>query len=102
MKGYSPAYPETRREILGIHLPTLLGVIPVPAFIALTLVLYVILPRDHTPIFEPPFLLPILNTVFLSLASFIVAYIALRSYLSSGSPTILLLGCGTLAFKGSF
>ena len=47
-------------------------------------------------VYEPHFLLPIFNTI-LFLASAFIAYIAWRSYLLSGSATILWLGCGVLA-----
>jgi len=39
---------------------------------------------------EPPLLLPILNTFFACLIPLVVAYIAARSYILSGSTVILL------------
>jgi PAS domain S-box-containing protein len=72
-----------------------LGLLPVLLFIA-----FVIGFRPYlrsTVAYEPPFLLPVLSTVFLFLVSCVVAYVAMRSYLLSGAPTILLLGCGVLS-----
>jgi hypothetical protein len=46
-------------------------------------------------IFEPEFLLPVFNSFFFLVAA-IIAIIALRSYLLSGSLTVLWLGCGVL------
>ena len=70
------------------------GLLPVLLLIALVIGLW--LHSVSTAIYEPPLLLPILNTVFLFLVSCIVAYVAMRGYLLSGSLTILLLGCGVL------
>ena len=46
-------------------------------------------------VYEPRFLLHFLNSS-LFLAAGVVAFIAMRIYLSSGSPTILWIGCGVL------
>ncbi len=51
-----------------------------------------------TLFFEPPWLLPIMNTLFVTVVCFIVAYIAMRNYKATGRIQILLLGCGVLAF----
>jgi PAS domain S-box-containing protein len=59
--------------------------------------------QTSTEAIEPPYLLPTLNTIFLFLPACVVAYVAMRSYLASGSATILWLGSGVLAFgAGSF
>lgn len=47
---------------------------------------------------EPPLVLPILNTLFACLIPVVVAYIAARSYIISGSTGIILMGCGLLTF----
>jgi len=72
-----------------------LGAIPIPILIAMIATLAVL---DLRASFESPLLLFALNAVFVSLASFLVAYISARSYLISGSNTNLLLGSGVLAF----
>lgn len=72
-----------------------LGAIPIPIFIAIIASLAIL---DVRVVYEPPLLLLILNTLFVSLTSFTVAYISARSYLTSGSLTLLLLGCGVLAY----
>ncbi len=48
--------------------------------------------------YEPSWLLPITNTVFVTVVFFIVAYIAMRNYKATGRIQVLLLGCGVLAF----
>ena len=54
-------------------------------------------------VFEPPLLLPTLNTIFVFLAGCTVSYLAMRSYLSWGSSTILFFGCGMLSLgSGAF
>ncbi|MCX6659521.1 MAG: hypothetical protein NTX81_03980 [Candidatus Bathyarchaeota archaeon] len=53
---------------------------------------------DPGGIFEPPMLLCLLNILFLSLMSFVVAYISMRSYLASGLLSVLMIGSGLLQF----
>ncbi|WP_143311586.1 PAS domain S-box protein [Candidatus Methanoperedens nitroreducens] len=72
-----------------------LAAIPIPVFIILITALT---PFDNRAVFEAPWLLPILNTVFIFAIYLVVAYISAKSYLSSGSLSIFLLGCGMLAF----
>ena len=63
-------------------------------------VLNVILPAHVGPgfVYNPAWLLLVLQTVFIFVTSSLVAYISLRSYLSGGSRGILLLGCGSLTW----
>jgi hypothetical protein len=49
-------------------------------------------------VFEPPLLNAILSTVFLAFTSFVVSFIALRSYLKIGRPFLILIGSGALAW----
>jgi hypothetical protein len=65
-----------------------LAAIPIPAIIILIAVL---IPFDNQTIFEPPWLLPVLNTVFIFAIYIAVAYISAKSYLSGGSLSIFLL-----------
>ena len=76
-------------------LPRRLAPIPVPAFIALIAILAVL---DIRVMVEPYVLLPVLNTVFISVMAFLVAYLSARSYVATGSLNLLLLGSGVLAF----
>jgi PAS domain S-box-containing protein len=82
-----------------------LGLLPVLLLLALIVVLHFVF-RDHPAtriVFEPSFVLPALHMVFLCLTSFIVSYIAMRSYLLRGSDSLLLLGCGVLTLgTGAF
>ena len=73
-----------------------LSFIPIPALIAIILVLYLTI--KPSLFFEPAWLLPITNTIFVTLVCFVVAYIAMRNYKATGRIQILLLGCGVLAF----
>ena len=75
-----------------------LAFIPVPLIILLIAALHLASPTHPVTrlVFEPPLILPILNTVFLFIVACVVSYIAMRAYLVAGSPTTLLLGCGVL------
>lgn len=53
---------------------------------------------DYKVVFEPPLLLPIMNTIFAGLIPITVAIIAARAYLYNGSNTLLFMGCGMLTF----
>ena len=72
-----------------------LAAILVPGFIALIVTLAIL---DIRVVLEPPLLLPILNTVFLSVIAYVVAYLSVKSYLTTGSLSLLLLGGGVLVF----
>ena len=71
-----------------------LAILPLPLLIAIIIMLAFINPAL---VFEPPFLLPILNVLFLSLIPFTVAYLAWKSYATSGTLTLFLVGCGMVA-----
>ncbi len=47
---------------------------------------------------DPPFLLTILNTLFIGIIPLVIAIIAFRSYLSSGSTSLFMLGSGMMIF----
>ncbi len=82
--------------------PSLLGAVPLPVFIGFITVFDIILPPPAQLSsglrFEPAYLNAILYTVFISLTSFLVAYISIKSYLQTGSIVLLLLGSAALAF----
>jgi PAS domain S-box-containing protein len=72
-----------------------LGFALIPALIVVIIILALIqLPYSY----EPPFLLGILNTIFLGVIPCIVAYIAFRVFSRSGSLSILFIGSGILIF----
>jgi len=75
-----------------------LGSVPVLILLILVVALHLFLSAHPASrkAFEPPLLLPILNTVFVFIASGLVCFVAMRSYLFSGAPTLLSLGCGVL------
>jgi len=77
------------------HLYKHIAAVAVLALLVITAVLFLL---GVEVVFEPPLLLPVLNTVFISAISFAVAYIAARSYLASGSFSVLMLGCGMLVY----
>jgi PAS domain S-box-containing protein len=73
-----------------------LSFMPIPALVLIILALYFII--KPSLFYEPSWLLPITNTVFVTVVFLIVAYIATRNYKATGRIQILLLGCGVLAF----
>jgi len=82
-----------------IPLSKLLGAMAVPVFIAILVALNILEPAKLDPalIFDPPLLIPTVN-LFVSLVSFLVAYISARGYLGTGSTTLVFLGGGVLAY----
>ncbi len=50
----------------------------------------------YAPVFEPPYLVLILNTLFLTISSLVVAAISVQTYLVGGRSNVLLLGCAFL------
>jgi PAS domain S-box-containing protein len=49
-------------------------------------------------VYEPAFLLPLLNSAFLAAMPFFIAFLAARSYVRQGSRMLVLFGCGMVAF----
>ena len=54
--------------------------------------------RSAKYVFEPPWLLFTLNTVFITGLCLLIAGLCFRSFLRGGFLNVLLLGCGVLAF----
>jgi hypothetical protein len=69
------------------------GLLPLLLLTALVISEYLFL--SAVRVYEPEFLLPLLNTAVF-LAACVVAYIARQTYLISGLPTILWIDCGVL------
>jgi hypothetical protein len=86
--------------LISPHTTKRIGVVPVPIFVAVIAVLDVTLPTAvaASVAFNPPLIFAALQTILLFGTSAVVAYISLKSYLSGGSRTILLLGSGTLSW----
>jgi len=75
------------------QLRNLLAVLPIPISL---LLLGALSAPNIRGVFEPPWLLPLLNTTFLSAIPFVIAYITTRAYLVSGSMGLLMLSSGVL------
>ncbi len=73
-----------------------LGFVPIPALILTIALLY--LTVRPSLFYDPPWLIPITNTLFVAAVCFTVAFIAMRNYLATGRMQILLMGCGVLIF----
>ena len=69
---------------------------PVPALILIVAILHFIV--KPSLFFEPAWLLPLTNTLFVTVVCFVIAFIAARNYRMSGRGQVLLLGCGVFAF----
>jgi len=52
---------------------------------------------DIRTVFEPSYLLPILNILFLSILPFIIAVTLARIFLAIGNPSVLFLGCAMVS-----
>ena len=74
--------------------------LPVVLFILFFTILYGVGPelRSSNYVFEPPWLLFTLNTVFITGLGVLIAWLCFRTFLRGGFLNILLLGCGVLAF----
>jgi PAS domain S-box-containing protein len=72
----------------------------IPVFLFVILFTHFIISEDYrrSHVFEPPYLLPILNFIFLGLSSLLVSFLAAKSYLKTGQWKLALLGSGALAF----
>ncbi|HYA14742.1 MAG TPA: PAS domain S-box protein, partial [Syntrophales bacterium] len=75
--------------------PKLISMLLVVASLVCIIILFII---DINVIFEPPYLLPITNTIFTAIIPVVIAFYAAKTYLKSGSLSIFLMGCGMLSF----
>jgi PAS domain S-box-containing protein len=67
----------------------------IPFFLVLIAILATL---NVTTVYEPPFLLLLMNTVFIGIISIVIASITSRVYTKSGSVSIILIGSGLLIF----
>jgi PAS domain S-box-containing protein len=72
-----------------------LALLPLSLLIVLIIVLTY---TDTGTVIEPPYLLAVLNILFIALIPFTVAYLAWCSYVVSGQMRFFLIGCGMVAF----
>ncbi len=86
-------YPKIERS--GLDWAEILPIVPIPVFFALFLVLAVL---DVRTVFEPTWLLPLSNVLFLFIVPLTVVYVATQGYLQSSFITLLILGAGVLTF----
>lgn len=69
------------------------------ALIPIVLIITALLFALNIPgVYEPPYLLLLLNTVFIGISSIIIAYITYRVFTKSGSVSVFLMGSGLLIF----
>ncbi|MGA2159512.1 MAG: PAS domain S-box protein [Dehalococcoidia bacterium] len=82
----------------GLGWLKVIGLIPVPLFIGLIIAQAVV---GSSAVFEPPYLLPALNILFLLIIPITVAVLCWLGYVHTGAVRILLIGCGmiTLGFS---
>jgi hypothetical protein len=99
--GTTGRFSQTAGTIPSGWRPSIIGAVPLPIFIGLITIFDIILPPPAQLgsglRFEPAYLNAILYTLFISLTSFLVAYISLKGYLQNGTIVLLLLGSAALA-----
>jgi PAS domain S-box-containing protein len=71
------------------------GLLTLPLFILLIAVFILLNIKTD---FEPPLVLPVMNTLFLGIIPVFIASVAYRTYRINGSASVLLLGSGMLVF----
>ncbi len=72
-----------------------IGMFVVVASVVCIVVLYI---ADFRFIFEPPYLLPVTNTLFAAVIPVAIAFFAARIFIKNSSLSIFLMGCGMLSF----
>ena len=73
-----------------------LDFLPIPALALLMAAVYLTIPASL--FYDPPWLILIGNTLFVTVVSVVVSYIAMKNYSATGRIQILMLGCGVLVF----
>ena len=77
---------------------SLVRYLPIAPNVAILVLAALLLSSPDTSVFAPPLLLPILNTAFLSIIPFAIAFLSGRTYIGQSRPEFLLFGCGMLVF----
>lgn len=86
---------KTLSERIRQHWPKAIGLLSVLASVLSIAALFVL---DLNLVYEPHYLLGVTNTLFTAIIPVLVAFAAARTYLRTGSVSILLMGCGMLGF----
>jgi PAS domain S-box-containing protein len=86
--------PGIRQKLAKMGMPKRLSLALIPLVLALVIILAVL----NVPIIvvDPPYLLLILNTVFIGITSIIIAYVTGRVFKKQGSVSVFLIGSGLL------
>ncbi|MFA4876435.1 MAG: PAS domain S-box protein [Methanoregula sp.] len=87
--------PNTRFGWLTGKTGKILGLVLIPLSLGSIVILASL---NLTAVYEFPFLLLALNTIFIGVISLVIAHIAGRTYLRSGSASIFMMGSGLLVF----
>jgi len=91
----STVFTESKQELLNIGIEKKLSLLLIPcALVIIALLVALNIPTA----FEPPLVLPLMNTVFLGIIPIVIAYITFKVYTKSGSASVLLIGSGILIF----
>ena len=85
----------SKSEDMGSRWPKLIGLLLAVASLVAIVALYAL---DITFLYEPKHLLGLTNTIFTAIIPVVVAFFAARTYLRTGSFSVLLMGCGMLGF----
>lgn len=80
------------------HLSKRVGALALLASMSIIAALVITRPYRVFFVYNPLLLVILVNFGIIATMSFIVAYVAVRSFLIDGSPSLLLMGCGVLAF----
>jgi two-component system, cell cycle sensor histidine kinase and response regulator CckA len=91
MRNEMSAEQGTRNAADGLRLIRILAAVPI---LVLVILAGLFMNSTAGPVFEPPWLLFLLNTVFLGLIPAVIVAVTIKAYLRSGSMGILGLSCG--------
>jgi PAS domain S-box-containing protein len=85
----------TAKSERKLNYQKVVGLLFVPASMLAITALYAL---DINFFYEPKHLLAVTNTIFAAIIPLLVAFLAARTYLRTGSSSVLLIGCGMLGF----
>jgi len=94
-KSLDNSAPENKQGFMVMDTQKKLGIILISIVLAIIAILSVL---NISIVYEPLFLLLILNTVFIGIISIIIASITNRVFVKSGSVSVFLIGSGLLIF----
>ncbi len=91
----STVFTQSNQGLMDIGIRKKLSLLLIPGALVIIALLFSL---NIPTAFEPPLVLPLMNTLFLGIIPIVIAYVTFKVYTKNGSASVLLIGSGILIF----